>query len=184
MELGGFDKTKLLAPGESETLTIQVAREDMAAYDSKNAKTYILDAGDYYITAASNSHKAINNILAAKGYEVDGNPAFTHLHNEAALDTETYSVSSSTGYEITNQFDNADLNNYGVELTYLSRSDWQGTWPEAITLEATEQMFDDGLYMYQTYKGIEGSTTEMPVMGAKNGLNLAMFIGVDYNDVA
>ena len=203
VELCGFGKTSLLEPGKSETVTIEVAREELAAYDENNAKTYILDAGDYYLTAANNAHAAVNNILAAKGYTTadgmtaDGNADLTYTYNVEKLDAETYAVSSVTGYEITNQFDSADLSQYGYDITYLSRSDWQGTWPEVMTLEATDQMFADGLYMYQTYqshqdlddaiaKATNGvySAAEMPTMGAKNGLTLAMYIGVDYDDPA
>lgn len=184
VELCGFAKTDILAPNASETLTITVKGEELAAYDAYNAKTYILDAGDYYLTAAANAHAAVNNVLVAKGYEVDGSAEFTYKHTVNKLDTETYSVSSATGYPITNRFESADLNQYGYDMKYLSRSDWQGTWPTVISIEATDKMFEDGLYMYQTYKGIEGSTTEMPTMGANNGLTLAMFIGKDYDDPA
>ncbi|MBE5956402.1 MAG: glycosyl hydrolase [Lachnospiraceae bacterium] len=190
IELCGFDKTEMLEPGASETVTINVPREEMACYDENNAKTYILDAGDYYLTVGKNAHDALNNVLAAKGYGVangmteDGNTAMTFLYNVAELDTETYSVSSATGYEITNQFDSAELSQYGYDMNYVSRNDWTGTWPKVMTLEATDQMFEDGLYMYQTYDGVEGSTAEMPTMGAQNGLTLAMMIGKEYDDPA
>lgn len=190
VELCGFDKTEILEPGASETVTINVAREELACYDENAAQTYILDAGDYYLTAAKDAHDAVNNVLAAKGYTTadgmteDGNAEMTYLYNNEELDTETYAVSSATGEEITNQFDSADLSQYGYDITYLSRSDWTGTWPEAMDLEATDEMFDDGLYMYQTYEGTEGSDAEMPTMGANNGLTLAMMIGKDYDDPA
>ncbi len=190
IELCGFDKTDILAPGASETVTINVPREELACYDENNAKTYILDAGDYYFAVGHDAHDALNNVLAAKGYTTangmtaDGNAAMTYLYNVAELDTETYSVSSATGAEITNQFDNTDLSTYGYEMTFLSRSDWTGTWPKDLTLEATDQMFEDGLKIYQTYDGVEGSTAEMPTMGAQNGLTLAMMIGKDYDDPA
>ncbi len=190
VELCGFDKTDILAPGASETVKITVNRDELACYDENNAKTYILDAGDYYLTAAKDAHSALNNILAAKGYTVadgmteDGNADFTYLYNNEELDTTTYAKSAVTGYDITNQFDSAELSNYGYEITYLSRNDWTGTWPKELELEATEQMFADGLGAYQTYTGIEGSTTEMPTMGAKNGMTLAMMIGKDFDDPA
>lgn len=188
VELCGFDKTQILEPGASETVTINVPRKELACYDAKGAKTYILDAGDYYLTAAFNAHDAVNNVLAAKGYgEADGmtaagNKEMTFLYQNEKLDTETYSVSSATGNEITNQFDSADLSQYGYDITYLSRNDWTGTWPKVMELEATDQMIADGLYIYQTYQGIEGSETEMPTMGADNGLTLSMMIGKDYDD--
>lgn len=190
IELCGFAKTAELAPGASETVTINVAREELASYDEHNAETYILDAGDFYLTVGKDAHDALNNVLAAKGYTTadgmtaDGNAEMAFLYNNEELDTETYSVSSATGEKITNQLQSGDLSQYGYDITYLSRSNWTGTWPSVMELEATDQMFEDGLYMYQTYDGIEGSTTEMPVMGAKNGLTLAMMIGKDYDDPA
>ena len=186
VELCGFGKTQILQPGASETVQINVPREEMAAYDRNAAKTYILDAGDYYLTAADNAHEAVNNVLAAKGFTTDngmdaaGNTAFTYLYNNPELDTTTYSVSSATGEAITNQLESAELSNYGIDVTYLSRSDWQGTWPKNMAgLEATEEMMEN-LYNYQTYQSSTEGT--MPTMGADNGLTLAMMIGKDYND--
>ena len=194
IELCGFGKTGLLEPGASQVVTVTVKGEELTAYDENKAMTYILDAGDYYLTAASDAHKAVNNVLVAKGYDVDGDAAFTYKHTVDELDTDTYSVSSATGYAITNQFDSADLSQYGIDITYLSRSDWQGTWPQAMTLEATDKMFADGLYSYQTYQNIDNALSEathgvyhaaeMPTMGAQNGLTLAMYIGTDYDDPA
>ena len=188
VELCGFAKTGILEPGAAETVAVTVPREELAAYDRLGAKTYILDAGDYYLTAASNAHDAVNNILAAKGYTTadgmtaDGAVEMTYRYNQPLLDNSTYSVSSVTGYAITNQFDNADLSYYGTDVTYLSRSDWEGTWPQPITdLEANEEILA-ALNLYQTYDGVEGSTTQMPTTGADNGMTLAMMIGKDYDD--
>ena len=52
VELVGYAKTSELAPGASETVTVTFDQEQLKSYDYVNAKTYILDAGDYYITAA------------------------------------------------------------------------------------------------------------------------------------
>ena len=71
VNLVGFAKTKLLGPGESETVDITVRKSELKTYDANNAKTYILDGGKYYLTAASDAHKAVNNILAKKGYTGD-----------------------------------------------------------------------------------------------------------------
>ena len=62
-----FAKTDILAPGASETVNITVDKRELRTYDANNAKTYIVDAGDYYFTAATDAHNAVNNILAAKG---------------------------------------------------------------------------------------------------------------------
>ena len=152
VELCGFAKTQILKPGESETVTITIPREEFRAYDAKNAKTYILDDGDYYLTAAANAHAAVNNVLAEKGYttddgmDADGDKEFVYTYTNEKFDKETYAVSSATGNEITNQFDDADLNYWGRDYTYLSRNDWEGTWPAAVrVMEATQDMIDECL---------------------------------------
>lgn len=150
VELCGFDKTEVLEPGASETVKINVPREELACYDSNNAKTYILDAGDYYLTAAKNAHDAVNNVLAAKGYTKangmteDGNTELTFQYNNKELDTKTYSVSSATGEKITNQFESADLSQYGYEINYLSRSNWTGTWPKKWKLKLQKRCLKMG----------------------------------------
>lgn len=187
VQLVGFEKTAMLAPGQSETVTIEVEKSLMKAYDSHNAKTYIVDAGDYYFAFGVNAHDAINNILAAKGkttadgMTADGNADFTYRHTEAKLDKTTYAISAS-GYEITNQFDDVDLNYYegSVEggVTYLSRSDWTGTFPSQVKVTATKQMIAE-----MTKVGIdEDPEAEMPVTGADNGISLISLRGVPFDD--
>lgn len=137
VELAGFTKTKELAPGESETVSITVEKKYFASYDANNAKTYILDAGDYYLTVADDAHAAVNNILAAKGkttadgMTAEGDTAMVKQFTEDKLDSVTYSTSSATGAAITNQFDNADINKYegrgDNSVTYITRNDWEGT---------------------------------------------------------
>ena len=46
----GFEKTKLLAPGEKETLTLEIPAKDFAVYDDK-ARTFVLEAGEYTVFA-------------------------------------------------------------------------------------------------------------------------------------
>ena len=188
VELCGFGKTQLLAPGESETVTINVPRSELACYDENVAQTYILEAGDYYLTAAHNAHDAVNNVLAAKGYTTangmtaNGDAAFTYTYTNGVTDTETYSISAATGEKITNQLDSADMTYYGYdEMNMLTRANWTGTWPEKIAIEANDALLVD-INPYQSYKGIDGSTTEMPTMGADNGITLGMMIGKDYDD--
>ena len=60
-----------VAAGETEEVTITVPTKYLASYDYTNAKTYILDDGDYIFTAAAGAHEAINNILAEQGYTED-----------------------------------------------------------------------------------------------------------------
>lgn len=131
VQLIGFGKTAILEAGASEVLTITVDERDMAAYDAYGAGTYILDAGTYYFTAATDAHNANLNVLAAMGYTVEGgNADLVKSEEYDALDTTTYSTSLN-GTPITNQLDNSDPNlYYGEEVVkMLSRNDWDGTWP-------------------------------------------------------
>lgn len=188
VELCGFGKTQILEPGASETVTVNVPRSELAAYDANGAKTYILDAGDYYLTAAHDSHDAVNNVLATKGYTAengmtaDGNADMAWNYNVASLDTTTYATSAATGEAITNQFDNADPSYYGMDsINYLSRSDWQGTWPQTVSLEANDELIA-ALNMTGNYTPDPNTDAVMPTMGADNGMTLGMMIGKSYDD--
>lgn len=137
-----------VAAGASEEVTITVPTKYLASYDYKNAKTYILDAGDYYFTAAAGAHEAVNNFLGAQGKTVaDGMDAeavgsVVVWNENTALDTTTYSVDHGT--KITNVADDADLNYWTGEetVTYLSRQDWEGTYPINYNKDITVKLAD------------------------------------------
>lgn len=139
VQLVGFAKTGLLAPGETEDVVVTVNLRDLISFDSHGAKTYFLDAGDYYLTAASDSHEAINNILAAKGKTIadgmteDGDPTMVSSFKLASPDTTGFAA-SSVGAAVTNQLSFADITDpaspwYDAEFHYLTRNDWEGTFP-------------------------------------------------------
>lgn len=188
IELCGFAKTDMLAPGASQTLHITVEKEDFASYDTYGAETYILDAGDYYLAAGFNAHDALNNMLAAKGYtmkdgmDADGNAALCWKHTLDVQDLTTYAVSSETGAPVTNQLAFADPNrNVGAGsnlVTYVSRNNWTGTWPEkAVTLELTPD------FLQQLQSDVEpASVGTLPTMGQSNGMTLIMLRGKDFDD--
>ena len=191
-ELCGFAKTDILAPGASETVNITVDKSELRTYDANNAKTYIVDAGDYYFTAATDAHNAVNNILAAKGYTVentdgrmtaDGNVALTYKWTNAALDSTTFATSEN-GTAITNLFDEADPNKSSSEpgeVTWLSRSNWVATFPtQPVVLNATQTLADH--LAFTRYDGSKADSVEMPTLGADNGLALVSMIGADYDD--
>ena len=191
-ELCGFAKTDVLAPGASEDVTITVKKSELRTYDANNAKTYILDAGDYYFTAATDSHNAVNNILAAKGYTVagtngrmteDGDASLVWKWTNEALDATTYAASAN-GTAITNLFDESDPNKSSDapgSVTWMSRSDWTGTVPtQPAALTANETLAAD--LAFTQYDGAEADSVEMPTLGAKNGLTLASMIGKDFDD--
>lgn len=135
VQLAGYGKTNTLQPGASEQVTVPINLRLVASYDYTNAKTYILDAGTYYFAVGNGAHDALNNILAAKGYtaadgmDADGDAALTETWDNSSLVTIS---ESESGYTVTNRFDDADLNYWLPDtVTYLTRSDWDGTWPMA-----------------------------------------------------
>ena len=192
--LCGFGKTGVLAPGGSQEITILVDKRDLASYDPYGKGTYILEDGIYYLTAATDAHAAVNNILAAKGYtpdstggkmDAEGNVELAWQFAQQTFDDTTY-ASSTNGTAITNQLSLADPNLYegtkGQSVTWLSRSDWQGTYPsdEQIVLQLTELLIRD-LQRYR-YDPDNYEAVEMPTLGAKNGLKLYDMIGLSYDD--
>ena len=194
VQLIGFGKTAVLEAGASETVKILVNKRDLAAYDTYGKGTYILDAGDYYLTAATDAHNAVNNVLAAKGFTPDttdkrmdaaGDAALTYKYTQETFDDTTYATSAN-GTKIENQLSLADPNLYegtkGQNVTWLSRNDWTGTYPsdEQIVLKLTELLIADLQRM--RYDPADYETVEMPTMGADNGLKLVEMIGLDYND--
>lgn len=210
VELVGYAKTALLAPEASEEVTITVDKELLAAYDAQNAKTYIMDAGDYYLTFGNGAHDALNAIIAQRE-ETEGLTAVDErivaasdpvyytgtqrvYHWTEEFDNKTYSTSSVTGAEITNQFDFADINKYSGKgdnsVEYVSRSDWMGTFDVIsldtmkatnVKLSMTDQMFKELTNTWYE-PAADASTYEMPTMGKSNGLTLAMFVGVGLDE--
>ena len=136
VELVGYGKTQVLEPGAKETVTVEVPEYFLTSYDAYGTGVYILDEGTHYLTAADNSHAAVNNILAAKGKSTsngmtaNGDADLTYTM-EYDFDSETYSKSYGTGADVTSLFAAADINRYegagSNHVDYISRSDWQGT---------------------------------------------------------
>lgn len=160
VQLAGFAKTGELKAGESEEVTVTVDKYLLASYDANGAKGYVLGAGDYYCAIGENAHDALNNILAAKGasgmYDEAGNPvsgdaARAYTWNLEKMDTESYAYSAETGNEVTNLFEDKDINYFQPgAVKYLSRQDWEDTWAEPVELAATDEMITllDG-YTYE-----------------------------------
>lgn len=152
VQLMDFEKTNTLQPGESQTITMEIDLANLASYDAENAKTYIVDPGDYYFAIGEDSHDALNNILAAQGKTTaDGMTAEGNADKsfqwtwDGEVDAATFSVSKA-GVEITNALSEGD---YAMDInafmpdtvTYLSRSDWDGTFPETYAgLSANEEL--------------------------------------------
>ncbi len=191
--LCGFVKTDIIEPGASKTVTIKVDKRDLASYDAYGAGTYVLDAGDYYLTVATDAHNAVNNTLAAKGYTVestngkmdaDGDAALAYKWTQEKFDAETYAVSLN-GTPIKNQLFDADINLYegrgDNKVTYLTRNDWEGTFPKEITKLTLTEMMIEALQDVQ-YDPADYEKVEMPTLGAESDLDLYDMIGLEFDD--
>ena len=132
--LAAFGKTNMINPGESETLHLSFSVEDMASYDEKTDKAYVLDPGIYEIRLMKNAHE----LLDSRTLEV----------TEKVVYNETNPRSTDLTFA-TNQFDDANVR-FLDDKTYLSRSDWNGTWPSADYAE-TELSDEDLAYMNSSF---------------------------------
>ncbi|MFD0616100.1 glycoside hydrolase family 3 C-terminal domain-containing protein [Paenibacillus sp. GCM10027629] len=157
--LGAFDKTKLLEPGASETVKLEITVEDMASYDSKNKKAYVLDAGTYDIKLMNNAH----DVIDSRTYQVKDTVVYNQDHKR-----------SSDQVTATNTFDEA-----AGDLTYVSRADWEGTLPKERTKdkEASQELI-------QALKDqqVIDNPDDKDIVFAKHGLTLKDVAGLDYND--
>ena len=166
--LAGFEKTKELQPGESQKVTVKFDDDDMASYDYKGAKAYVLEKGDYDISIQADSHHVIDH------------KAIT------VKDTVTYDSDSNTHNGdktvATNQFDDV-----AGDVTYLSRADHFANYKEATAAPTNFKMSDkakETFYNNSNYdpKKFDKDSDKMPTTGAKNGLKLSDMYGKDYDD--
>jgi beta-glucosidase len=187
----GMEKTKELSPGETQTLTINVAAKYIASWDStaKGGKGgYILDGGDYYFAIGGDAHQAVNNILAAQGFAIDGNASLAKsvkIGNAGSVDEASFALSDN-GTEVANQLQDADINYYKPGYaTYLSRSDWAGTFPRTY-----DDLAIDGPKVEEWVKNLANEVYQMSsdgsadIRGSGGTLALSDLAGVeDINDI-
>lgn len=188
VQLLDYGKTAELAPGASETVTITADMQNMASWDSTadNAAgtkgCYILDAGDYYFTIGNGAHEAVNNVLAAEGQSVDGSADKAKSWNLGSQDTTTFATTKN-GTAVENQLADMDVNYWlPGTATYLTRADWEGTFPKTYKdLTATDEMID--ILDNDIYEINANGDPSTVTFGADNGLTLADLKGVsDIND--
>ena len=162
-----FEKTNLLQPGESQTVTVTFSVEDMASYDENKAKAYVLEKGDYVISINSDSH----TVLDQKTYTADDDVVYKGENKRASDDTAA-----------TNVFENAK-----GDVTYLSRADHFANYEDAIKAPASAELGEPYVSEYHLNSNFDKTTylndeDKMPTTGADNGLTLADMRDVDYDD--
>ena len=162
-----FEKTNLLQPGESQTVTVTFSIEDMASYDENNAKAYVLEKGDYVISINSDSH----TVLDQKTYTADDDVVYKEENKRVSDDTAA-----------TNVFEDAK-----GDVTYLSRADHFANYEEATKAPASAELGEPYVSEYHLNKNFDKTTylndkDKMPTTGADNGLTLADMRDADYDD--
>lgn len=160
-----FAKTEELKPGESTTVTISFAVEEMASYDAKGAKAYVLEKGDYLISIRANSH----DIIEEKAYSVASTVTYTDGRN-------------SDEVAATNQFEEAE-----GDVIYLSRKDGFANYEEATKAPTNFSLADKykvNFYANDNWvlEDYNNADDVMPTTGASNGIKLSDMVGVAYDD--
>ena len=166
MILAAFDKTDLLEPGDSQTLTLSFAVEDMASYDTGSAGgagAYVLEAGNYGISLRNNSHQVVDT----QEYTVRATVVYDES-NPRSTDEKAAS----------NQFTGAE-----GEITYLSRADGFANYEEATAMPSDFEVHGI-IEAHGTYDPMEHNHAEdvMPTTGANNGIRLNDMRGLSYDD--
>lgn len=161
-----FAKTKELAPGESQVVKIDFNQEDLASYDSQQAKAYVLDQGVYTISLKANAHESIDQKTLTIGQTL-------------VYDKDNKRSSDKTA--ATNQF--ADFTT--GEVDYLSRANHFANY-QAVTARPVERALTakekDGLSNVTTYKIENNQADKMPKTNQNNGLSANDLVGKAYDD--
>ena len=169
-----FGKTALLQPGESETVILTVALEDMASYDSSCIKTanggYILEAGEYVMSVRSDSHTVLDSrsftLSADKDYSVEGRPS----DKEVAVNRFGYMESD---HEILSRKDG--FANYAKAIAEPDAKEYELSKDDINAIRAITPV---------KYKPADHDNADdvMPATGASNGLTLSDLAGKSYDD--
>lgn len=195
VQLLNFGKTDTLKPGESQVVSVEVDLQYIASYDNTydngdgTVGTYILDPGTYYFAMGNGAHDALNHMMARQGAdpeslsgESNSAMAYEHKITEDFISSTAFSV-SKTGEKISNQLDYADWNYFQPgEVTYLSRTDWAGTYPKGYTNmtlvnEELINLLNGNYYTIQTDDDTSGIT-----WGKDSNLMFYEMYGTDFDD--
>lgn len=204
--LAQFEKTKDIAPGKSATVTLTVNRDELASYDYKTEKAYVLSKGTYK-------------------FYLDYGKYGSHCWAETADSDNVLSWEYSLGEKIvfkgdkkrdsdlvsaTNQFDSVNVGDgaYKPETDDLTRANFAGTFPKSYA-ESISKNHPDAATQKRINDSVEGSVLEgydpatykytgefadasgnykdpdnktALETGKDNGLSVAELAGASYND--
>ncbi|MCI8835296.1 MAG: beta-glucosidase [Ruminococcus sp.] len=170
-----FEKTEEIEPGASATISFEIAKEDMASYDSEEIKVqgggYILEAGEYTISVRADSHTVVDEATFTVEKDVDYSQDGRESDQETAVNQfEDYARGDFVQLSRENAFAN-------YEEACAAPSEEQ----YAMSDEVREKVIESAV---GTYDGTQynDEADEMPTMDAKNGLTLYELTGLDYDD--
>lgn len=177
--LGGYAKTKEIAPGETDRVNIQIQVEDMASYDGQKyysaAGSYVLEAGDYTISLRKDSHTVVDDL------EYTYHLPQTVVYADEATKTENGTGAEYVGKRGTddtgavNQFDDV-----AGDVKYLNRDTWEIV--SGSSKEATEEQLDAFSTALELDNSYINEEDEYPVFGKDGDLTIQDLKGKDYAD--
>ncbi|MCL2062331.1 MAG: putative Ig domain-containing protein [Firmicutes bacterium] len=178
--LSGFEKTQVLEPGESQTVTVTIKVRDMASYDWDDAnnngfKGWELDAGNYQVKIMRDANTTLDTLTYT-------------------LSDIRYETDEVTGYKVENLFDDVSEGVVRGGRGYLSRADFAATFPKTRT--TNHAMTADILAKAREWWSPNATdmgfvadqpsdpwyAASAPTTGASNGLVLADMVGLSYDD--
>ena len=196
LNLAAYDKTELLAPGDSATYTLTFSAESMSSYDYLNERCYVLDAGDYLLTLNRNAHETYGDgceyVYTVQSRIVYGQDHPRQSETEAQKG-ETRNLSKearelSAVVAAVNQFDdlNAHFVDYtesvGGKATRFTRENFAASFPTVPTdadLTASEETIAR-LGDYQPDYYVDGESA--PTTGADQTWSAVALRGATYDD--
>ena len=194
--LCGFDKTQLLQPGASETMTITVNQEDIASYDDTVQQCYVLDAGDYtfYLGTVGGT------VYGSHGWAyADADSSYTFPASEAVSKTVVYKDGADGKREsdvitavnaFTREMTGNNLKVANGDHTMNRAAGFAASWPTSPSAEdcrmpaELKEILDDNNYSTKTAIAKHDDTDAMPVTGKQSGLMLIDLRGKDFDDPA